>query len=76
MEIEKKSDEIVKEKAKELIRKHKKYIGEDVAEKAIKKIEKEEKSKDDKDTNVEKKEELEDGIVQEKGKRGRTRRKA
>lgn len=76
MEIEKKSDEIVKEKAKELIRKHKKYIGEDVAEKAIKKIEKEEKSKDDKDTNVEKKEELEDGIVQEKGKRGRPRRKA
>ena len=75
MEIEKKSDEIVKEKAKELIRKHKKYIGEDVAEKAIKKIEKEEKSKDDKDTNVEKKEELEDGIVQEKGKRGRPRRK-
>ena len=76
MEIEKKSDEIVKEKAKELIRKHKKYIGEDVAEKAIKKIEKEEKSKDDKDTNVEEKEELEDGIVQEKGKRGRPRRKA
>lgn len=75
MELENNSEEIVKEKAKELISKHKKYIGEDVAEKAIKKIEKEENKKNNKDTNV-KREEIDDGIVQEKGKRGRPRRKA
>ena len=58
-------------KAKEIIQKHKRYIGEDVAESAIEKIEK------DKDTQAKtEKEDLENGNVQEKGKRGRPRRKA
>ena len=46
-------------------------MGEDVAESAIEKIEK------DKDTQAKtEKEDLENGNVQEKGKRGRPRRKA
>lgn len=40
MEKEKKEEEIVKTKAKDLIKKHKKYIGEKVANKAIEKIDK------------------------------------
>ena len=43
MEIEKNQDKLVKEKAKEIIEKHKKYIGEEIANKAIGKIEKDEK---------------------------------
>ena len=70
LEIEKNEKEIVNEKAKELIEKHKRYIGEEIAEDAIDKLEKDEKK------SQKKKEENENGIVQEKGKRGRPRRKA
>ena len=73
MEIEKNQDKLVKEKAKEIIEKHKKYIGEEIANKAIGKIEKDEKKTKKAE---EKKEELGNGVVQEKGKRGRPRRKA
>ena len=69
MEMEKNEEKLVNDKAKKLIEKHKKYIGEEVAENAISKLEK-------KDTKAEKKEEQEAGNVQEKGKRGRPRRKA
>ena len=69
MEMEKNEEKLVNDKAKKLIEKHKKYIGEEVAENAISKLEK-------KDTKAEKKEEEEAGNVQEKGKRGRPRRKA
>ncbi len=71
LEMEKNEEKYVKEKAKELIKKHKRYIGEEVADRAVEKIDEEQKN-----TAEEKKEEIEDGIVQEKGKRGRTRRKA
>ena len=71
MEMEKNQEKLVKKKAKEIIQKHKRYIGEEVAESAIEKIEK------DKDTQAKtEKEDLENGNVQEKGKRGRPRRKA
>ena len=71
MEMEKNQEKLVQKKAKEIIQKHKRYIGEEVAESAIEKIEK------DKDTQAKtEKEELENGNVQEKGKRGRPRRKA
>ena len=66
-----KNKKLVQKKAKEIIQKHKRYIGEDVAESAIEKIEK------GKDTQAKtEKEDLENGNVQEKGKRGRPRRKA
>mgnify|MGYP004526950345 CR=1 FL=1 len=71
LEMEKNEEKYVKEKAKELIKKHKRYIGEEVADRAVEKIDEEQKN-----TAEEEKEEIEDGIVQEKGKRGRTRRKA
>ena len=71
MEMEKNQEKLVQKKAKEIIQKHKRYIGEDVAENAIEKIE------EDKDTQAKtEKEDLENGNVQEKGKRGRPRRKA
>ena len=71
MEMEKNQEKLVQKKAKEIIQKHKRYIGEEVAESAIEKIEK------DKETQAKtEKEELENGNVQEKGKRGRPRRKA
>ena len=71
MEMEKNQEKLVQKKAKEIIQKHKRYIGEEVAESAIEKIEK------DKDTQAKtEKEDLENGNVQEKGKRGRPRRKA
>ena len=71
MEMEKNQEKLVQKKAKEIIQKHKRYIGEDVAESAIEKIEK------DKDTQAKtEKEDLENDNVQEKGKRGRPRRKA
>ena len=70
LEIEKNEKDIVNEKAKELIEKHKRDIGEEIAEDAIDKLEKDEKK------SQKKKEENENGIVQEKGKRGRPRRKA
>ncbi len=77
MEMEKNTDNIVRSKAKELIKKHKRYIGEEIAQKAIDKID--EQQKEDEKVTISKdddKEESENGIVQEKGKRGRPRRKA
>ena len=77
IEKEKKQDEFVNNRAKELIRKHKRYIGEEVAEKAIDKLSKTTKEEKNKNVQLEKdKEETENGDVQEKGKRGRPRRKA
>ena len=77
MEMDKNPEKFITDKAQELIRKHKKYIGEDVAEKAIEKLEDEKNSPKSKNKkSEEKKEENEDGIVQEKAKRGRPRRKA
>ncbi len=71
MEMEKNESKLAKKKAKEIIEKHKRYIGEEVAEKAIDKLD------EDDDTQAkEEKEEVENGIIQEKGKRGRPRRKA
>ena len=79
IEKENKKDEKVVERAKEILTKHKKYIGENVAKKAIDKLEKNTKEKKVKDTEQEKdrsKEEKQNGNIQEKGKRGRPRRKA
>lgn len=71
MEKEKNENEIIKDKAKNMIKKHKKYIGEKVAEIAINKLEEEE----EKVQIEERKEENINGIIQEKPKRGRTKRK-
>ncbi len=77
MEKEKNKDKIVKDKARELIRRHKKYIGEEVAKKAIDKLEENTEEKEIKEMQKEEiKEETENVNVQEKGKRGRPRRKA
>lgn len=73
IEKEKNKEKLINEKAKELINKHKRYIGEEVAQKAINRLDKNER-KDLKAEND--KEEDEDGNVQEKAKRGRPRRKA
>ena len=73
--MERNEDKLVKKKAKELIKKHKRYIGEEVAQIAIEKLE----DTTDKKENIQpkdSKEETENGIVHEKGKRGRPRRKA
>ena len=74
MEKEKNKDKIVKDKARELIRRHKKYIGEEVAKKAIDKLEENTEEKEMQKDEI--KEETENVNVQEKGKRGRPRRKA
>ena len=79
LEKEKNKEKIVKEKAKEVLARNKKYVGEEIAKKAISKLE--EDTKENKEMNVqsekdENKEESEDVNIQEKGKRGRTRRKA
>ena len=77
IEKEANQEEFVGSKAKELIRKHKKYIGEEVAQKAINKLN--QNQTEEKKQNVrleENKEETENGVVQEKGKRGRPRREA
>lgn len=77
IEKEKKEDEFVNDRAKELIRKHKRYIGEEVATKAIDKLNKTAKEEKNKSVQLEEgKEETKNGNVQEKGKRGRPRRKA
>ncbi len=74
-EKEKNQNDIIKKKAKELIKKHKKYIGEDITKKAIQSI-------DENDENIktqlqedENKEDLDYGIIQEKTGRGRPRKK-
>ena len=71
IEMEKNEKQLINEKAKSIIDKHKRYIGEDVASDAMKKIEEDESGK-----SKEKKEEVENGTIQEKGKKGRPRRKA
>ena len=71
IEKENNKEELVKEKAKELVKKHKKYIGEEIAKKAINKIE----NSTDEHEEGEDKEENEDVNIQEKSKRGRNRRK-
>lgn len=71
IEMEKNEQQLVNEKAKSIINRHKRYIGEDVANDAVSKIEEEENGK-----SKEKKEEIENGTIQEKGKKGRPRRKA
>ena len=75
MEKERNMDKYVKEKAKELISKHKRYIGEEIANNALDIIDKGQKKKDQVKSK-ESEEEQEDGVVQEKAKRGRPRRKA
>ena len=57
MEMEKNPEKFITDKAQELIRKHKKYIGEDVAEKAIEKLEDEKNSPKSKNTKSEEKKE-------------------
>ena len=75
MEKEKNQEELIGKRAKELIKKHKKYIGEDVATRAIEKIENQTEDNGDTNMQIEKnKEETQNGIIQEKGKRGRTRK--
>lgn len=76
MEKEKNQEKIVMNKAKELIKKHKKYIGEEVAQNAIEKIEETPKEEKVKNKQIEEKEETENVNIQEKGRRGRPRRKA
>ena len=87
IEKEQNKESLISKRAKELIRKHKKFIGEEVAEKAIDKIEKisneddtntqtDKKIANKQKTKTDKKEDKENGIVQEKGKRGRPKRKA
>ena len=71
IEMEKNEQQLVNEKAKSIINRNKRYIGEDVANDAVSKIEEEENGK-----SKEKKEEIENGTIQEKGKKGRPRRKA
>ena len=78
MEMEKNGSKIINTRAKELIKKHRKYIGEEVAQNAIEKLEKSEKEDVDtkRKSNEEVKEEMKNVDIQEKGKRGRPRRKA
>ena len=75
-EKEKKANELIKKKAKNIIQKHKRYIGEDIANKAIDKIEgKTTKAVDNKLQEEKNKEEMNNGIIQEKAKRGRPGKK-
>ena len=75
-EKEKNKDELVNKRAKELIKKHKRYVGEDIAEKAINKLEGKTEEKD-KNMQLEKdKEENANVNVQKKASasKGRTRK--
>lgn len=74
LEKENNQEEFVKKNAKELINKHKKYIGEDIAKKAIEKIENDKEPKNQTE-NQQEKEENPNGIIQEKNTRGRAKRK-
>lgn len=72
MEKEKNEKAIVNKKAKELIAKHRRYIGEEVTKMAIEKID---GHTEEKNTHVEdNKEETQNEIVQEKSRRGRPRK--
>ena len=76
MEKEKNEEELVKQKAKNLIKRHKKYIGEEIADRALENLEGKAKEKKENKMQIEKdKEEKQDEPIQEKGKRGRPRRK-
>ncbi len=76
IEKEKNKEELVKDKAKELVKKHKRYIGEEIAKKAINKIENSTNEPKDKQHEEEdSKEESEDVNIQEKRTKGRNRRK-
>ena len=76
-EKEKNAQKLINKKAKELIKKNKRYVGEEIAQKAIEKIDENEAGnnlkkglREDKDV----KEEIKNGIIQEKTKRGRPRK--
>ena len=76
-EKERNAQKLINKKAKELIKKHKRYVGEETARRAIEKIDEDENSNNLKiDSQEDKvKEEINNGIIQEKAKRGRTRKK-
>lgn len=74
-EKEKNQNDIIKKKAKELIKKHKKYIGEDITKKAIQSIDENDENINTQLQEDENKEDLDYGIIQEKTGRGRPRKK-
>lgn len=74
LEKEKNEQELVNKQAKELIKKHKKYIGQEVAQIAIDSIDDKKHEEKQKNTIRENKEESENGSIQEKTKRGRPRK--
>ena len=76
-EKEKNAQKLINKKAKELIKKHKRYVGEETARKAIEKIDEDEAGNNPKNNSQEDKfkEEINNGIIQEKAKRGRPRKK-
>ena len=76
-EKEKNKKQIINKKAKDLIKKHKKYIGEDIAQIAIDNIDnkKDQASINKSIREEENKEEMENGIVKKKETRGRPRKK-
>ena len=71
IEKEKNEQEFINKKAKAIIEKHKRFIGEEVARRAIDKIEDKEEENMQTEEN---KEVTQNGTVQEKGKRGRPRK--
>ena len=76
LEKENNQEEFVKKTAKEIINKHKKYIGDEIAKKTIEKIEEDMKNNNKKgQKQLIEKEETQNGIVQEKNTRGRSKRK-
>lgn len=75
-EKEKNAQKLINKKAKELIKRNKRYVGEETARKAIEKIDEEETENNPKQSPQEDKfkEEINNGIIQEKTKRGRPRK--
>ena len=74
-EKERKQDEIINKKAKELIKKHKRYIGEDISNKAIELIDgKTQENTELKQQEEIDKEESDNGNLKKKAKRGRPRK--
>ena len=76
-EKEKNAQKLINKKAKELIKRNKRYVGEETARKAIEKIDEDEAGNNPKNNSQEDKfkEEINNGIIQEKAKRGRPRKK-
>ena len=76
-EKEKNSQKLINKKAKELIKKHKKYVGEEIAQKALEKIDEDETGNNRKNNSQTDKikEEINNDSIQEKAKRGRPRKK-